>query len=262
MSDCRQIADELTSYVDNLLDDDRRARVEHHLRDCAPCRAVATSERGGHTVLRHHAARLREDAPLPPGLRSRCESLVQEHAAASRSGFAARMPGWPRTLVPTVLSVVLLIFTASAIFSLATRRSDAVLAAQLTVDHSKCFKLFVAGDPPAMDAEEVEQMLAREYGWKFHVPPSSAAAGLQLVGARRCLYADGLIPHVMYRSNGHDLSLFVLNGVTRHSTDLVTFGRRSQIWTRGNTTFVLVSPTEETGGLAEATRYVMSEAHR
>ena len=74
-----------------------------------------------------------------------------------------------------MLSVILLVFTASAIFSLATRQSDAVLAAQLTADHSKCFKLFVAGNPPVMDAHEVEEMLAREYGWKIHVPPSSTA---------------------------------------------------------------------------------------
>jgi anti-sigma factor RsiW len=179
---------------------------------------------------------------------------VQEQARA------ASLPGWRRTLVHTVLSVILLVFTASAIFSLATRRSDAVLAAQLTADHSKCFKLFVAdGNPPAMDAHEVEEMLTREYGWKIHVPPS--ADGLQLIGARRCLYADGLIPHVMYRANGQDLSLFVLNGVTRNASDLVTFGHRSQIWTKNNTTFVLVGPADESG-LVNATRYMMKEADR
>ena len=158
-------------------------------------------------------------------MRSRCESLVEEQTRA------ASLPGWRRTLVPTVLSVILLVFTASAIFSLATRQSDAVLAAQLTADHSKCFKLFVAGDPPVMDAHEVEEMLTREYGWKVHVPPVSAAA-CSLIGARRCLYADGLIPHVMYRVNGQDVSLFVLNGVTRKASDLVTFGHRSRVWTR------------------------------
>jgi hypothetical protein len=92
------------------------------------------------------------------------------------------------------------------------------------------------------------------------VPPSTS--GLQLVGVRRCLYADGLIPHVMYRANGQDLSLFVLKGVTRNATDLVTFGHRSQIWTKGNTTFVLVSPSEENGRLADATQYMMKEAER
>jgi anti-sigma factor RsiW len=252
MSDCHQIDVELTSYVDDLLDPDRRVEVERHLESCPSCRLIAAGERGGQTVLRHHASHLREE-PLPPGLTSRCESIVRERTSASR------VPGWPRTLVPTVLSVILLVFTASAIFSLATRQSDAVLAAQLTADHSKCFKLFVGGDA-SMSAQEAEEFLSEQYGWKIHVPPSTS--GVQLVGVRRCLYADGLIPHVMYRSNGEDLSLFVLKGVTRNATDLVTFGHRSQIWTKGNTTFVLVSPSAENGRLADATRYMMKEAER
>jgi len=254
MSDCRLVTEQLTSYVDEQLDAAHRDQVERHLDGCASCRDAVACEREAKTVLQQHAQGLREE-PLPPGLRSRCESLMHEHARA------ASLPGWRRTLVPTVLSVILLVFTASAIFSLATRHSDAVLAAQLTADHSKCFKLFVAGDPPVMDAHEVEEMLTREYGWKIHVAPS--VDGLQLVGARRCLYADGLIPHVMYRAaNGQDLSLFVLNGVTRTPSELVTFGHRSQIWTKNNTTFVLVGPTDESGRLADATRYMMKEADR
>jgi anti-sigma factor RsiW len=253
MSDCRFVTERLTSYVDEQLDAADRTGVEQHLDGCVSCRGAVARERGGQTVLRHHAGTLREE-PLPPGLRSRCESLVQEQARA------ASLPGWRRTLVPTVLSVILLVFTASAIFSLATRQSDAVLAAQLTADHSKCFKLFVTGNPPVMDAHEVEEMLAREYGWKIHVPPS--VDGLQLIGARRCLYADGLIPHVLYRANGQDLSLFVLNGVTRSPSELVTFGHRSQIWTKNNTTFVLVGPSDESAPLADATRYMMKEADR
>jgi anti-sigma factor RsiW len=253
MSDCRFVIERLASYVDDLLDAPDRSEVERHLEGCLSCRGTAVRERGARTVLRHHATRLREE-PLPPGLRSRCESIVQEQARA------ASIPGWRRTLVPTVLSVILLVFTASAIFSLATRQSDALLAAQLTADHSKCFKLFVTGNPPVMDAHEVEEMLAREYGWKIHVPASTD--GLQLIGARRCLYADGLIPHVMYRANGRDLSLFVLNGVTRSPSELVTFGHRSQIWTKNNTTFVLVGPSDETAPLTDATRYMMKEADR
>jgi len=253
MSDCRLVTEQLTSYVDEQLDANHRNEVDRHLEGCVSCRGAVARERGGQTVLREHAPRLREE-PLPPGLRSRCESLVEEQRRA------ASLPGWRRTLVPTVLSVILLVFTASAIFSLATRQSDAVLAAQLTADHSKCFKLFVAGNPPVMDAHEVEEMLAREYGWKIHVPPS--AGGLQLIGARRCLYADGLIPHVMYRANGQDLSLFVLNGVTRQASDLVTFGHRSQVWTKNNTTFVLVGPADGSEGLTDASRYMMKEADR
>jgi anti-sigma factor RsiW len=253
MSECGLVISQLTLYVDEQLEPDRRIDVERHLDGCVSCRGVLARERGGQTVLRRCAPLLREE-PLPPGLRSRCQSLVREQARA------ASLPGWRRTIVPTVLSAILLVFTASAIFSLATRRSDAVLAAQLTADHSKCFKMFVAGNPPVMDAHEVEEMLVREYGWKIHVPPS--VDGLQLIGARRCLYADGLVPHVMYRANGQDMSLFVLNGVTRKPSDLVTFGHRSQIWTKNNTTFVLVSPPDENGRLADATRYMMKEADR
>jgi anti-sigma factor RsiW len=181
MSECGLVISQLTLYVDEQLEPDRRIDVERHLDGCVSCRGVLARERGGQTVLRRCAPLLREE-PLPPGLRSRCQSLVREQARA------ASLPGWRRTIVPTVLSAILLVFTASAIFSLATRRSDAVLAAQLTADHSKCFKMFVAGNPPVMDAHEVEEMLVREYGWKIHVPPS--VDGLQLIGARRCLYDE------------------------------------------------------------------------
>ena len=117
------------------------------------------------------------------------------------------------------------------ILLLATRRSDALLAAQLTADHSKCFKLFGPPDGTAADALNIERMLFEQYGWKIHVPSSSADDDVQLIGARRCLYGDGLVPHVMYRVHGQDVSLFVLPGSgTRKADDLVTLGHRSQIW--------------------------------
>jgi hypothetical protein len=64
----------------------------------------------------------------------------------------------------------------------------------------------------------------------YPVPPSSAADGIRLIGARRCLYADGSLPHVMYRVGGHDVSLYVLDGVARPAADLVSLGHRSHIW--------------------------------
>ena len=152
-----------------------------------------------------------------------------------------------------------MIFGASAFFSVATRRSDVLLAAQLTADHSKCFKLLGPPDGTAADARNIERMLFEQYGWKIHVPSSSADDDVQLIGARRCLYGDGLVPHVMYRVHGQDVSLFVLPGTARKADDLVTLGHRSQIWSRDGTTFVLVSAADA-GGMASASRYVMREA--
>ena len=265
MSDCKRTLERLAPYVDRQLAADEHADVDRHLNACPPCRRLAERERGGRLVLQHESSRLRAE-PLPPGLRARCEALARDRGArVSVSSSAAPvmrtlLAGWRSTLVPSVLGAVLLVFTASALFSIATRRSETVLAAQLTADHSKCF--LVWGEPGAapVDARDVERMLASRYGWTVHVPPSSAAAGVQLIGARRCLYADGVIPHVMYRAHGHDLSLYVLNGVSRKPSELVTFGHRSRIWTRNEKTYVLVS-SAAAEGLPDATRYMMNEAY-
>jgi anti-sigma factor RsiW len=256
MSDCQRTIDRLASYVDRLLPPDEHAAVDRHLKACPPCRQIAAREQGGHAVLRQEAARLRSE-PLPPGLRTRCEAVFREHAASRSARARTLLTDWRSTLVPTVLGAIFLVFFASALLSIATRRSDAVLAAQLTADHSKCFLMSGAG--ASSDARDVERMLAERFGWNIHVPPSSPADGVELIGARRCLYADGLIPHVMYRVKGQDLSLYVLNGVTRKASDLVTLGHRSRIWTRNEKTYVLVSSTRAEG-LPDATRYMMNEA--
>ena len=208
-------------------------------------------ERGGRTVLRECAGTLR-NRPLPPGLRSRCEMLARAHAGVATAG-------WQSRLVPAGLGAVLVTFTCVALFSLATHRSDTVLAAQLTADHVKCFKVFVPADAGDVDVRRVEQELESEYGWDIHLPPSTRE--LRLVGARRCLYADGSVPHVMYKAGDQPVSLFMLEGVTRAAADLDTFGHLCRIWTRGANTFVLVAPEATGANFARIATYVREEAH-
>ncbi len=257
MSECRRTADRLTPYVDNLLPLSEREDVERHLAACPPCRVAASEEEGARSVLRGKAAGLRATtlAPtLPPGLRTRCQALARAHAAPA-VGRA-----WIARLMPVSLTAILIVFTASAVFSLATHRSDALLASQLTADHAKCFKLFGGEGVQDADPVRLEQMLSDRYGWDVHIPPSSPGNGVRLVGARRCLYADGRLPHVMYRVNGQDVSLYMLEGVTREQADLVTLGHRSRIWSRGATTYVMVSHAGA-GDMEAAVHYVMQEAH-
>lgn len=257
MSECRRTMESLTAYADGLLRPEERGSVERHLAACPPCRRLAGFEQGGRQLLRHSAPGLRNE-PLPPGLQSRCEALARARQA-SRAGLGALGPWWRVRLVPVLLTVVVMIFGASAFFSLATRRSDALLAAQLTADHSKCFKLFAPANGASADARTVEHIIAEQYGWNVHIPSSSLTDDIQLIGVRRCLYGDGLVPHVMYRVHGQDVSLFVLAGTERKADELVTLGHRSQIWSRDGTTFVLVSAADA-GGLTGASRYVMQEA--
>jgi anti-sigma factor RsiW len=248
MGECRQTAEKLTPYVDGVLSPSEHADVERHLGACPPCRRAAAQVSGGRTILRDRATPLRA-TPVPPGLRSRCEGLAQMHG---------RPAPWLRRLLPAFAITALVLATGLAVASMETRRSNVLLAQQLTLDHVKCTYLFESPDTPPMEARDAESRLAG-FGWHIHVPPSSPRDGIALVDVRRCLYASGTIPHVIYRVNGQNVSLFMLQGVTRPSADLDTLGYESQIWSRGATTYVLVAPRTQHIA-ATAARYVMEQA--
>jgi predicted anti-sigma-YlaC factor YlaD len=123
MSDCRRTAERLTSYVE----------VDSHLAACPVCRLKAAGERGGRTVLRECAARL-HNAPLPPGLRSRCEALARECRPAHRNWLqrTSRL-----ALVPATFTAIIIAIVSVGLVWVATEQSNTVLAAQLTADHMK-----------------------------------------------------------------------------------------------------------------------------
>ena len=245
---CRRICDLLAQYADGTLSAVERADVQRHLEACPPCRVIAGKECGARQLLRVCADRLRT-GQVPETLRSRCEEL-------SRRSVASRL--WSRRFVRLAVAAVLIIFTGS-LFSFVTRQSDALLAAQLTADHVKCFALFGPEEGRALDAAQAQLMLQERFGMDVHVPPSSASGGVDLVNARRCLYADGRIPHLMYQAKGQDISLFVLEGESRPPAEFTAFGHHTRIWSRGDRTFVLITPASE-APVAEAARYVAEEA--
>jgi anti-sigma factor RsiW len=245
---CRRICDLLTQYADGTLSAAEHAEVQRHLEACPPCRVIAGKECGARQLLRACAARLQAEQ-VPQALRSRCQELSRRSAAVHV---------WSRRLVRLAVAAVLIIFTGS-LFSVVTRQSDALLAAQLTADHVKCFALFGPEDGRTLDAAQAQQMLQERFGMDVHVPPASPSGGLDLVNARRCLYADGRIPHLMYQANGQDISLFVLEGGSRSPAEFTALGHHTRIWSRGDRTFVLITPASE-APVAEAVRYVAEEA--
>ncbi len=267
MDDCRRTAERLTAFLDAELTAGSRADVQRHLDACPACHHLAAIERGGRTLLRQRAARV--TPPVPTALRDRCQALAEayrtgRHRSGATSSWLGLPPvtpwSWKTRLVPVSLTSTLLVFTTVAVLSLATSSSSAFLAAQLTADHVKCFVLFPGWKGMGSDAHTVEQQLVQHYGWHVQVPPSSGGEGVQFVGARRCLFADGLIPHMMYRAGGRDISLYVLNGPARAGAEVLALGHRSRIWSRGDKTFVLVAASGP-GDLTAAVRYLMREAH-
>jgi anti-sigma factor RsiW len=252
---CQRICDLLAQYADGMLTAEQRAEVQRHLDACPPCRAVSAKECGARMLLRTCAARLKSEStgatPIPPGLRTRCQALsAASHATRS----------WFSWLLPIAVTGLTIAF-AGSLLSIATRHSDTLLAAQLTADHMKCFGLFGPKEGQTLDAGAAQQMLATRFGLDAHVPPSSQADGVDLVNARRCFYADGRVPHLMYESNGQDVSLFILEGETRAPAELDAFGHHTRIWSRGGNTFVLVTAGGASSPSATAAaRYVVEHA--
>lgn len=205
------------------------------------------------------------DRPLPPGFESRCQAIAREQASRQgahwwhASGQTATGQTLWRTVVPVVLMALALIGAGIGVLSYVTGRSNTVLAAQLTADHVKCFAVFRPREVTGGDARLAERQLASG-GLHVHVPSSSREEGLRLLGVRRCLYADGMVPHVMYEANGRPLSLFKLEGLQRPAQVLSSLGHQCRIWQRGGSTFVLVGPGDAGPALERVARYVEQEA--
>ena len=89
--------------------------------------------------------------------------------------------------------------------------------------------------------ETVEGAMVSGFGWRMRLPEHPSRAGLELVGSRPCLYAEGKVAHIMYRHEGRPVSLFMLPGTARTEELVEVLGQKAAIWCVGRRTFVLVS---------------------
>jgi hypothetical protein len=155
----------------------------------------------------------------------------------------------------------MLVLAVTAGFLLLSDPVDAY-AAQLAVDHVKCFQ-FV---PNGTDADPIAagQRWRDVYGWPLKVPASAVPHQLVLLGARRCLSSKGLLAHIMYKWRGKPLSVFVLNNkVRRRDIDepspIDTLGERAIIWNAHGRTYAVVADAPASD-LAQVAGYVRTTA--
>jgi anti-sigma factor RsiW len=224
MPSCREIDPLVTPYVDGEIAAAERTMVEAHLAACPPCRQRAEAEATARQTLRARGCQ----PCASEKLRNRCRKattpigrLTCTYSPATLSVFAA---------------AVLMAGGVSAYG--VTRLSPTVLAAQLTLDHVKCFAAHPSTEP--VDAHAAEDQFARDYGWRLHVPVAPVSDGLQLVGVRRCFCAEGTAVHVMYRHDGDPVSLYVLPDTTHQPATADVFGENAVIWSDHDMTFVLL----------------------
>jgi anti-sigma factor RsiW len=150
---------------------------------------------------------------------------------------------WARRFAPVALAATLVLLAGGVALYWATRVSPRVLAAELALDHMKCFIVNrLAGlETGGSDQAAIEQSLASRFGWPAHLPERPHEAGLELVGARPCLYGEGRVAHVMYRHQGRPVSVFMLPERQRAEELVEVLGHEAAIWSAGDRTFVVVA---------------------
>ncbi len=244
MSDCTSIDTLITPYVDGDIDDPGRLRVDDHVRRCPPCHSRVAAERAVRDLVRVKRAEISGDV-ASADLRARCLAL-----RAAKAAGASGLHIWRARMKPLAIAAGLLVAAGGAFVYQATDRSTRVLAAELTADHVKCFGVMnpLLGTNP--DAAVIERAMASTFGWQMHAADESGA-GLELIGARPCLYAKGKAAHLMYRHNGQPLSVFMLPQLQRPgqsggNAEMVdVFGHEAAVWSQGGRTFVLIAREPE-----------------
>lgn len=236
---CRDLEPLFTCYVDEEAAPADRASVEAHLQACPPCRERVAGERAARGVLRARRADLRGCASAE--LRTRC--AAQRAAASARRGLFSR-----RALLPLSMAATLVLAIAGVLlFGLGSEVE--ALAAQLTVDHMKCFQF--GPTSAGLDANIAGREWEAKYGWPLKVPPPATAERLELIGARRCLSSKGGVAHLLYRWRGQPLSVYVLNkpvasiagreqgGSMFQSAEKL--GEQTIVWSKGRRTYAVVA---------------------
>jgi len=215
--------EKVTGYVDGELGPADRARVDAHLAGCGTCARQVAEERALRERLRALAA------PEPP------------------HGLAERVSTGATRRRRAVLALWLPLAAVVLVGLLFARGAPRVLALELARDHAHCF-----GKPslPAVvwsDEARVVAAWLREQGQTVPTLPERAA-GLELIGARRCPLLDRRVAHVYYARDERHLSLFVVPGSARVEGVYATraLGRHVELRRVAGQLVALVSEDAET----------------
>jgi anti-sigma factor RsiW len=236
MPNCASLDPLVTPYVDGELPAADAQAVDAHIAACPPCRARVAAERAVKELIHARHTTLRAAAPAP--LRARCALL------ASGPARRATVPLFSRAsftrLAPFALAATLVLIVGGAFLYRMTQISTHVMAAELTADHLKC-AVVNSMMRTAQSSAVVESSMAARFDWPVHLPEQPEQAGLELVGARPCLYGEGTIAHIMYRHEGSTVSVFMLPRKRRPDERLGMLGHQAAIWSSGDRTFVVVA---------------------
>ena len=186
--------EQVTGYVDDVLDPAARAEMEAHLATCAACREQVAFERELKAGLKALPA---------PELRPGFEVRLQRSLAAERG----RRLAW---LLPFAAVLALLAVWA--------RGAAPFVVWELARDHAHCFgQARLPAKVWSSDPLEIAAWFEKQ-GTRIPLVPAGVG-DLVLVGARYCPLPDRIAAHLYYAGEERRLSVFVLSGPVRFSDD-------------------------------------------
>jgi anti-sigma factor RsiW len=236
MSKCDDLDPLFGPYADGDAAPADRASVEAHLSRCPPCRRRVAEQRTVHAVLEARRPSLRTCAP--GSLHARCAA----HAAGSNTRRPASRAAFVRRWVPLSVAATMVLAIAGVFLFSPNGRVEA-LATELTLDHMTCFQ-FAPERLQHADAVTAEHTWLAKQRWGIHVPESSSANQLELLGVRRCGLGTGRVAHILYKWRGQPLSVFVVPRVIRGTMPkepLDKLGHEAIMWSDRDRTYVILA---------------------
>ena len=225
---CADVDAIMTAYVDGEAAAADAEAVRAHLDACPDCRARAAAEQDVRARLLAAAPVLGERAPA--ALWARCAAATARPAAPAAWPFGAR---WAQlSLAATVL------LAAGALFLAAQDRGAGAIAAQLAIDHERCF-LVTPTAGPEFGHREARVQLAGIVGSDVALPMESS--DFDMLEVRECAHEHGSMGHVLCHWRGHPVSLFVVPDEAHGEQLLEIINHDALVWSADGHTHVLVA---------------------
>lgn len=250
---CDDVREQAGAWIDGEIAPGLVAAMAAHAATCRGCAADIDAQRATRALVGQHAVALRGTAPaeLRAAVARQVRGLspavvvpfpVPAPAASARGGALPAPPRRWSTTIARWSAAAALVLAVGGIVVVGTFGGNRLFAAQLALDHYKC--LLIDGGHPGVSHEALEASWRADRGWDVSVPPSDAAAGVTLIGLRRCIAGEGQMAHVLYEVGGHRLSLFIVpSTVDALAANLPIMGVDTTSWTHGGRTYALVGAT-------------------
>jgi hypothetical protein len=113
-----------------------------------------------------------------------------------------------------------------------------------------------------VDAAAAEHAWVAKQQWGIHVPQSSPANQLELLGVRRCGMGSSRVAHILYKWRGQPLSVFIVPRTvagTRPEEPVDRFGHEAVLWSDHDRTYVVLARAQPSD-LQPVVQYVKAHA--